>query len=221
MKLLINGIIKFIFGIGLFGLLIFLPAGTFNYFGGILFSLLLFIPVFIIGIVLFIKAPELLEKRLSFKEKEATQKGVVAISALIFLFGFVLAGLDFRFALTKVTKGVTIAASIIFLICYAVYAQVMRENTYLSRTIEVQKGQKVVDTGLYSVVRHPMYSATVFMFLSVPLILGSWLSFIAFLFYPIVIAVRIKNEEKVLSEGLSGYTEYMEKVKYRIIPFIW
>lgn len=221
MKLLINGLIKLLFGFLFFGLLIFLPAGTIRYFGGLLFSALLFIPVIIMGVVLFIKAPELLKKRLSLKEKEKTQKGVVASAALIFLIGFVLAGLDFRFTLTIVPMGVTIAASIIFLLCYALYAEVMRENAYLSRTIEVQEGQKVVDTGLYSVVRHPMYAATVFMFLAVPLILGSWLSFIAFLFYPIVIAVRIKNEEKVLSIELNGYTEYMKKVKYRIIPFIW
>ena len=221
MELIVNGLTKFLFGIGFFGLLIFLPAGTFRYFGGLLFCALLFIPVLIMGIVLFIKAPELLRKRLNFKEKENTQKGVVAASALIFLVGFVLAGLDFRFSLTDVPKALTITASVIFLLCYALYAEVMRENAYLSRTIEAQEGQKVVDTGLYSVVRHPMYAATVFMFLSVPLILGSWLAFIVFLFYPIVIAVRIVNEEKVLSEELSGYTEYKKKVKYRIIPFIW
>ena len=221
MKLLLNALVKLLFGFLFFGLLIFLPAGTIRYFGGLLFSALLFIPVIIMGVVLFIKAPELLKKRLSLKEKEKTQKGVVAAAALIFLFGFVLAGLDFRFSITVVTMGVRVAASIIFLLCYALYAEVMRENAYLSRTIEVQEGQRVVDTGLYSVVRHPMYAATVFMFLAVPLILGSWLSFIAFLFYPIVIAVRIKNEEKVLSIELNGYTEYMKKVKYRIIPFIW
>lgn len=221
MKLLINGAVKFVCGIILVGALLFLPAGTFDYINGWIFSAVLFVPIFILGVVLYIKAPELLEKRLNSKEKEATQKGVVAFSALAFLAGFVIAGLDRRFGWSEMPMAVVIVASVVFLLSYVLYAEVMRENAYLSRTIEVQKNQKVVDTGLYGIVRHPMYMATVIMFLSVPLILGSWLSLVVFLHYPVIIAVRIKNEEKVLEEGLEGYKEYKEKVKYRLIPFIW
>ena len=221
MKLILNGIIKFIVGLLLVGVLIFLPAGTFNYIGGQVFVALLFIPVFIMGAVMLVKAPDLLRKRLYGKERENTQKGVVAVSALIFLGGFIMAGLDFRFSWSNVSGAVQIIASVLFLASYALYAEVMRENVYLSRTIEVQKNQKVIDTGLYGIVRHPMYMATILMFLMIPLILDSWLSFIIFLAYPIIIAVRIQNEEKVLSEQLDGYIQYKQKVKYRIIPFIW
>ncbi len=221
MKLLLNALAKFIMGLLLVGLLIFLPAGTLNYIGGWAFIVLLFIPIFIVGIVLFIKAPDLLKKRLNGKEKENTQKGVVAFSALIFLGGFIVAGLDFRLSWSNVPDAVQIIASALFLVSYVLYAEVMRENAYLSRTIEVQENQKVIDTGLYGIVRHPMYMATILLFLMIPLILGSWYSFVIFLAYPIIIALRIKNEEQVLTKQLDSYTEYKQKVKYKIIPFVW
>ena len=221
MKLLLNGLTKLIFGIVLIGLLLFLPAWTFNYFGAWLFMGVLMIPVIIMGVVLFIKAPELLEKRLNNKEKEATQKGVVALSGLIFLGGFILSALDFRFGWSYVPLWLTISAAVIFLTGYGMYAEVMRENAYLSRTIEVQEGQKVVSTGLYGIVRHPMYLATMLMFLPIPLILQSLWGLIPMALYPVVIIIRIINEEKVLTEGLEGYSEYKTRVKYRLIPFIW
>ena len=221
MRLLINALIKFIFGILIVGALLFLPAGTFNYNGGIRFLILLFVPILILGIVLFVKSPDLLKRRLDSKEDDKTQKSVVAVSGIIFLIGFITAGLDFRFSLTVVSKPIVMIASILFLISYGLYCEVMRENVYLSRTISVAENQKVVDKGLYGIVRHPMYLATIIMFLMMPLILGSWISFIVFLSYPIVIAIRIKNEEKLLSEQLSGYIEYKNKVKYRILPFVW
>ncbi|MBR5473463.1 MAG: isoprenylcysteine carboxylmethyltransferase family protein [Clostridia bacterium] len=221
MKLLLNGLTKFLIGLLLVGVLIFLPAGTFNYIGGWTFVALLFIPMLIMGVVMFIKAPDLLKKRLQSKEKEDTQKGVVAFSALIFLGGFIVAGLDFRFGWSNVPTTVQIIASALFLASYALYAEVMRENAYLSRTIEVQENQKVIDTGLYGIVRHPMYMATILLFLMIPLILGSWFAFVIFLAYPLIIALRIKNEEQVLSEQLDGYREYKQKVKYKIIPFVW
>ena len=203
------------------GALLFLPAGTLAYPNGWLFSALLFIPMLLLGVVLFVKAPELLRKRLDTKEKEKTQKGVVGVSALAFLAGFIVAGLDWRFGWSKVSLPVVIMASVVMLVSYGLYAEVMRENAYLSRTVKVHEGQKVIDTGLYGIVRHPMYMATIFLFLSIPLVLGSWYSFIIFLLYPAVIVVRIINEEKVLSEGLEGYEEYKKKVKFRIIPFVW
>lgn len=221
MKLLLNALTKFICGLLLVGLLIFLPAGTFNYIGGQIFICLLFAPIFIMGTVLLLKAPDLLKKRLDGKEKENIQKGVVAFSAFIFLTGFVAAGLDYRFGWSYVPKAVTIIASALFLVAYTLYAEVMRENAYLSRTIEVQENQKVIDTGLYGIVRHPMYMATVLLFLMIPLILGSWVAFVIFLAYPIIIAVRINNEEKILTEQLKGYAEYKQKVKYKMIPFVW
>lgn len=221
MKLLLNGLIKLICGFLIIGLLIFLPAGTINYSDGLIFICLLFIPILIMGIVLFIKSPKLLKKRLNGKEKDNTQKSVVALSALIFLAGFIVAGLDFRFGWTYIPKTVKIISAIVFLLSYGIYAEVLRENAYLSRTIEVQDNQKVIDTGLYSVVRHPMYSATILMFLSIPLILGSLISFVIFLGYPLIIAIRIKNEEKLLTAELKGYSEYKQKVKYKILPFVW
>ena len=175
----------------------------------------------ILGTVLLIKAPDLLKKRLDTKEKETAQKGVLALSALLFLGGFIVAGLDFRFGWSRVPTWLVIAASVVLLIAYALYAEVMRENAYLSRTVKVQENQKVVDTGLYGIVRHPMYAVTVWLFLAIPLVLGSWWSFLCFLHYPIIIVIRILNEEKVLTEGLAGYGEYKKKVKYRLIPFIW
>lgn len=221
MKLFLNALSKFAIGLILVGSLLFLPAGTFAYFGGWLFIGLLFIPMLFLGAVLLLKAPDLLKKRLNHKEKEKTQQSVVALSALLFLGGFVFAGLDHRFEWTKVPLPVVIAASIALLAGYGMYAEVMRENAYLSRTVEVQDGQKVIDTGLYGVVRHPMYLATILLFLSIPLVLGSWISLLFFAFYPVVIVVRIGNEEKVLTAELSGYAEYKNKVKYRLIPYIW
>lgn len=219
-KLLFQAIFKFIAGIILIGVLVFLPAGTF-YFGGVLLCGLLFIPMLVLGVILFVKSPKLLQKRLDSKEKAVTQKGVVFASAMIFTAGFVIAGLDCRFSWSTVPAWIVITASVLFLISYGLYAEVMRENAYLSRTIGVQEGQKVVDTGLYGIIRHPMYAATILMFLSIPLILGSWYAFFVFLLYPIVIIVRIIYEEKVLDNELHGYLEYKKRVRYRIIPFLW
>ena len=221
LKLALSALFKLLMGFVMILLLIFLPAGDIKFFGGWLFVILLFVPASIMGIVLMIKNPELLKKRLNSKEKENEQKFVVILSLFMFIAGFVVAGLDYRFSWLVLPKWITIVASVVFLLSYILYAEVMRENAYLSRTVEVQENQKVIDTGLYGVVRHPMYLATILMFLSVPLILGSLFSFFIFLIYPITIALRIKNEEKVLTEGLSGYKEYKEKVKYRIFPFIW
>lgn len=220
-KLFFNAIIKFFSGIILVGLLIFLPAGTFIFFEGWLFMAVLFIPIFLAGIVMMIKNPELLKKRLDAKEKEKEQSLIVKLSGLMFLAGFIVAGLGHRLSWYNLPRSVSITAAVVFLVSYILYAEVMRENTYLSRTIEVQENQKVIDTGLYGIVRHPMYSATLLLFLSIPLILGSVYSFIIFLAYPFLIASRIKNEEKFLEKELEGYTEYKQKVKYRLIPFIW
>ena len=221
MKLLLSAITKFVFGIILVGALVFLPAGTFDFMGGWLFMMLLFIPILIVGIFLFIKSPKLLEKRLDGKEKESTQKGVVALSGLMFLSGFTVAGLDFRFGWSSVPRMVTVIASVLFLVSYAIYAEVMRENAYLSRKIEVQEGQTVVSTGLYGIVRHPMYAATVLMFCTFPFILGSFAACPLFFTYPFIIAIRIKDEEKLLNKELAGYTDYKQRVKYRLIPVVW
>ena len=221
MKLMINALVKYILGIVLIGLLVFLPAGTFCYLGGWLFSIALFAPTLIMGVILLVKAPDLLEKRLNDKEKEATQKGVVVLSGLMFIGGFIVSGLDFKNGWSKMPLGVMIGAFVLFLLGYIMFAEVMRENAYLSRAVEVQENQKVIDKGLYGIVRHPMYSATVIMFLSMPLILGSWWAFLIFLCYPFLLVARILNEEKVLTDGLEGYSEYKNKVKYRLIPFIW
>ncbi len=221
MKLLFNALFKWILGFVFLGVLLFVPAGTTGYPGAWLFLALLFLPMLIMGIVLFVKAPSLLEKRLNNKEKEKEQQGVVALSGLMFPLGFVLCALDFRFGWSSVPLWLTAVACVLFLLGYAMYAQVMRENAYLSRTVEVQENQTVVSTGLYGVVRHPMYLATLFMFLPLPLVLGSFWGLIPFLMYPGVIAVRIINEEQVLSQGLDGYEEYKKKVKYRLLPFLW
>lgn len=221
MKLLLNAFIKFIAGLALVIALVFLPAGSFGYINGWLFIGLLFIPMLILGIVLFLKAPDLLEKRLGAKEKENTQKGVVALSGLMFIGGFVVAGLDYRFGWSHVPTCVVIVASVILLVAYALYAEVMRENAYLSRTVEVQKDQKVIDTGLYGIVRHPMYAVTIWLFLAIPIVLGSWWALLCFMPYVAVIIVRIRNEERVLEQGLKGYADYKKRVRYRIIPFIW
>ena len=221
MRLLISGLTKLIFGMALIGLMLFLPAWTFNYFGAWLFCGVLFIPVMIMGVVMYLKAPKLLEKRLSNKEKEATQKGVIALSGLMFPLGFVLSALDFRFSWSSVPLWLVIVASVLFLIGYATYAEVMRENAYLSRTVEVQENQTVISTGLYGIVRHPMYLATLLMFLPLPLILGSFWGLIPFALYPVVTVIRILNEEKILTKGLDGYAAYKAKVKHRLIPFVW
>lgn len=221
MKLLINALTKFTCGLILVGLLIFLPAGTIHYTGGWLLVGLLFIPMLIAGFVMLFKSPAFLEKRLDAKEKQATQKGVLAFSGLMFIGGFVVAGLDFRFGWSRMPSAVVIAASILFLFAYALYAEVMRENAYLSRTIKVEAGQTVVDTGLYGIVRHPMYMATVLLFLMIPMVLGSWYALIVFAFYPAIIIVRLKDEEALLTRELAGYAAYKKKVKYRLIPFIW
>ena len=221
MKLLLNALLKFILGLLLVGVLLFLPAGSFLYINAWLFIALLFLPMLVLGIVLLIKAPTLLEKRLNAKERESAQKGVVAASGLLFLAGFILAGLDFRFGWSYVPTWVVIVASVVLLVSYALYAEVMRENAYLSRTIEVQEGQKIVDTGLYGVIRHPMYAVTVWLFLAIPVVLGSWWSLLCFLPYVAVIVVRIKNEEQVLLRELDGYADYQKRVRYRLLPFIW
>ena len=221
MKLFMQAILKFLCGFLMVGLLVFLPAGTLWFGKGWLFMGLLFVPMFIAGLVMFAKSPEFLAKRLDVKEKQATQKGVVAFSGLIFLGGFVVAGLDYRFSWSYMPLPVTVAASVLFVVAYGLYAEVMRENAYLSRTIQVQEGQIVVDTGLYGIVRHPMYSATILLFLMFPLVLGSWYALIPLAFYPVIISVRLLDEEKLLTEELAGYSEYKQKVKYRLIPFIW
>ena len=221
MKLLMNALAKFTCGLLLVGLLIFLPAGTLRFTYGWLLIGLLFVPMLIAGFVMFFKSPDFLAKRLDVKEKQATQRGVVAFSGLMFIAGFVVAGLDFRFGWSQMPLPVTVIASVLFLASYALYAEVMRENAYLSRTIKVEEGQKVVDTGLYGIVRHPMYMATILLFLMMPLVLGSWYALIVFAFYPAIIVVRLKDEEDLLTRELPGYTAYKKKVKYRILPFIW
>ena len=221
MKLFVQAIIKFLLGVVLIGLLIFLPAGTLSFFNGWLFMGLLFVPMFIAGIVMILKNPELLKSRLDAKEKQKEQDLVVKLSGLMFLVGFIVAGLGFRFGWYTLPKGVVIGASVVFILAYILYAEVLRENTYLSRTIQVQENQTVVDTGLYGIVRHPMYAATLLLFLSMPLVLGSVYSFLIFLVYPFIIAKRIRHEEEFLEKELNGYAEYKAKVKYRMIPFIW
>ena len=220
-KLFANGIIKFLSGIVIVALPLFLSAGSFAYWNAWLFMGILFIPMFTAGLILMKKNPYLLERRLDVKEKQSQQKTVVALSGIMFLSGFIVAGLDYRFQWIKLPEWLVIVGAVVFLIAYGLYAEVLRENTYLSRTIEVQENQKVIDTGLYGIVRHPMYAVTLILFLSMPIVLGSVISFIIFLAYPFIIAGRIKNEEKVLEEGLAGYKEYKRKVKYRLVPFIW
>lgn len=221
MKLLINALTKFTCGLLLVGLLIFLPAGTFAYTYGWLLIGLLFGPMLIAGFVMLFKTPDFLEKRLDAKEKQGTQKGVVAFSGLMFIAGFVVAGLDFRFGWSRMPTWVVIAASVLFLVAYGLYAEVMRENAYLSRTVKVEEGQTVVDTGLYGIVRHPMYAVTILLFLMIPLVLGSWYALIVFAFYPAIIVVRLKDEEDLLTRELPGYTDYKKKVRYRLLPFVW
>lgn len=220
-SLFFQAIRKFILGVVLVGLLIFLPAGTIHYVNGWLFMAILFVPMFLAGLVMMAKNPNLLKSRLNAKETEQEQSIVVKLSGLMFMAGFIVAGLDFRFGWLPLPQAVSYGAAVVFLIAYLLYAEVLRENTYLSRTIEVQEGQTVVDTGLYGIVRHPMYAVTLLLFLSMPLVLGSVISFVIFLVYPLIIAKRIRNEEQVLEAELTGYKEYKQKVKYRMIPFIW
>jgi len=219
--LFFKAVFMFIVGFICIASAVFIPAGTICFPGGLLFCAALFIPILIMMIVLTVFAPELLEKRLRRRESERTQKRVVGGSALMFILGFITAGLDFRFGISQVPLWLMITAAVVMLLSYLMLGEVMRENAFLSRTIEVQQGQKVVDTGLYSIVRHPMYTATTVMFLMMPLVLGSFASFIIFLIYPVLIVIRILNEEKILSEGLDGYNDYKRKVRYRLIPFIW
>ena len=220
-KLFFQAIIKLVLGVLVIGLLLFIPANTISYWNGWLFIGLLFVPMFIAGIILMIKNPELLRKRLNAKETENEQKQVIAFSSLMFVVGFMIAGLNYKHNWIVVPNIVVIISSILFILAYILYAEVLRENTYLSRTIEVQDNQKVIDTGLYGIVRHPMYAVTILLFLAMPLILGSIISFVIFLIYPIIISKRIKNEEEVLEKNLAGYLEYKKKVKYKVIPFIW
>lgn len=219
--LLIQAISKYIIGIILVGLLLFLPAGTFLYTNGWLLMAILFIPIFFMGLLLLWKNPSLLEKRLKSKEEQKGQGELVKISGLMFLAGFIAAGLDFRVDGPSLPYWVSIIAALLFLVGYLLYAEVMRENIYLSRVIEVQEGQKVMDQGLYAIVRHPMYGATLMLFLAIPLVLGSIWAFLIFLIYPFLIAKRILLEEKLLAKDLAGYEDYQKRVKYRLIPFIW
>lgn len=219
--LFLQAIIKFVLGMVLIAALLFIPAGTIRFRNGWLFMGILFIPMFFAGIVMMCRNPELLRKRLHAKEEQSEQQLVIKLSGLMFVLGFVTAGINFRFGWLLLPDWAVWTAMVVFLLAYLMYAEVLRENTYLSRTVEVQENQKVIDTGLYGIVRHPMYSATIVLFLSMPLVLGSPASFVIFLAYPVILARRIRNEEKVLEEELQGYTEYKAKVKYRIIPFVW
>ena len=220
-KLLLEAMTKIIMGIIIIGLLIFIPAGSIEFFNGWLFIILLFVPMFVAGIFMMINNPELLKRRLNAKEKENTQKEVVALSGIMFIVGFIIAGLNYRYNWMELSNSIVIIGSILFLLSYFLYAIVLIQNEYLLRTIEVEKDQKLVDAGLYGIIRHPMYIATISLFLSMPLILGSFYSFIIFLAYPFIIVKRIKNEEKVLEKDLKGYKEYEKKVKYKLIPYIW
>lgn len=219
--LLTKAVLFLLVGMLFVGILVFLPAGTLAFPGGWLLMGVLFIPMLLMGVVMFFRAPDLLRKRLNHKEKQGEQKAVVSLSALMFLCSFVVSGLDFRFGWSAMPKWLIVLSAVLFLAGYAMYAEVLRENAYLSRTVEVQAGQKVISTGLYGVVRHPMYSATLLMFLSMPLILGSWWGLIIQLVYPALIVVRLQAEERLLVQELDGYAEYRQKVKHRLIPGIW
>lgn len=220
-KLLLNSIVKLLSGLVMIAILLFLPAGTWHYLHAWLFIALLFVPMTMIGIWLYLSQPNLLAKRLGNKEREQQQKNVVALSGLMFISGFVLCALDYRFGWSSVPVWLVVVASVIFLLGYGMYAEVMRENAYLSRTIEVQEGQQLIDSGLYGIVRHPMYTATILMFMAIPLVLGSFWALFVFAIYPILMVLRIQNEEQVLAKGLAGYPEYQKRVKWRLIPFIW
>ena len=220
-KLLLNSIVKLLSGLVMIAILLVLPAGTWHYLHAWLFIALLFVPMTMIGIWLYLSQPNLLAKRLGNKERERQQKNVVALSGLMFISGFVLCALDYRFGWSSVPVWLVVVASVIFLLGYGMYAEVMRENAYLSRTIEVQEGQQLIDSGLYGIVRHPMYTATILMFMAIPLVLGSFWALFVFAIYPILMVLRIQNEEQVLAKGLAGYPEYQKHVKWRLVPFIW
>ena len=220
-KLFRQALIKFFAGLLMISLLLFIPAGTCSFWQAWLLIGILFIPMFIAGLVMMKKCPELLRKRLNVKEEQTEQKEVIVLSGLMFLAAFIAAGLQFRFKWLMLPDWISYAAAVIFLLAYALYAEVLRENAYLSRTVEVQENQKVIDTGLYGVVRHPMYMSTLLLFLSMPLVLGSVISFVIMLLYIPIISKRIRNEEQVLEKGLEGYADYKKRVKYRVIPFVW
>ena len=221
MKLLAEALVKFTCGLLLVGLMLFWPAGTLAFMEGWLFMALLFGPMLIAGFVMYFKSPDFLAKRLDAKEKQKAQRGVVGLAGLMFIAGFVVAGFDHRFDWSRMPGWVTVVSAVLFLLAYAIYAEVMRENAYLSRTIRVEEGQKVVDTGLYGIVRHPMYMATILLFMAMPVVLGSWYALVVFAVYPALIVVRLKDEEALLRRELDGYEDYMKKVKYRLIPFVW
>lgn len=221
MKLLAEALVKFSLGALMVGALIFLPAGSLGFWQGWLLMGLLFIPMLIAGFVMLFKAPDLLAKRLDAKEKQAAQKGVLAFSGLMFVGGFVVAGLDHRFGWSRMPVWVTVTGAAVFLLSYALYAEVLRENAYLSRTIRVEEGQTVVDTGLYGIVRHPMYMATILLFLAMPVVLGSWWALLVFASYPAIIVARLKDEEALLEKELAGYCDYQKKVRWRLVPFVW
>ena len=220
-KLFFQALTKYLLGLIIVFLLLFVPAESLSYWNAWLFIGLLFIPMFIFGLILMFKNPTLLKNRLNVKEKESDQKIVIILSAIMFILGFSIAGLNYKYNWTHISNTIVYISSIVFVISYILYAEVLRENTYLSRTIEVVDNQKVIDTGMYSIVRHPMYTITIILFLMIPLILGSIISFLIFLIYPFIIIIRINNEEKVLKKELKGYKEYIKKVKFKLIPFIW
>ena len=220
-KLFVQAVTRFLAGLFIVGLLLFLPAGTFAFWQAWLLIFILFVPMFIAGLILMKKSPDLLRKRLNAKEEQTEQKTVILLSGLMFLAAFIAAGLNFRFGWFALPGAVSFAAAIVFLLAYVLYAEVMRENAYLSRTVEVQENQKVIDTGLYGIVRHPMYMSTLLLFLAMPLVLGSVISFAIMLAYIPIISKRIRNEEQVLEKGLEGYREYKQRVRYKVIPFVW
>lgn len=219
--LCLSALLKFLLGVVLVAALLFIPAGTLNYPNAILLMVILFVPMFLAGLVLMVKNPDLLRRRLKVKEEPGEQRKIIAATGFMFVVGFILAGLDFRLDWLPLPQIISKVSALLFLLAYALYAEVLRENTYLSRTVMVEEEQKVINTGLYGLVRHPMYSATIILFLMMPLVLGSLIAFLVFLPYPIMIIKRLKNEEQVLSKELTGYTEYQKKVRYRLIPYIW
>ena len=219
--LCLSALLKFLLGVVLVAALLFIPAGTLNYPNAILLMVILFVPMFLAGLVLMVKNPDLLRRRLKVKEEQGEQRKIIADTGFMFVVGFILAGLDFRLDWLPLPQIISKVSALLFLLAYALYAEVLRENTYLSRTVMAEEEQKVINTGLYGLVRHPMYSATIILFLTMPLVLGSLIAFLVFLPYPIMIIKRLKNEEQVLSKELTGYTEYQKKVRYRLIPYIW
>lgn len=219
--LCLSALLKFLLGVVLVAALLFIPAGTLNYPNAILLMVILFVPMFLAGLVLMVKNPDLLRRRLKVKEEQGEQRKIIAATGFMFVVGFILAGLDFRLDWLPLPQIISKVSALLFLLAYALYAEVLRENTYLSRTVMVEEEQKVINTGLYGLVRHPMYSATIILFLTMPLVLSSLIAFLVFLPYPIMIIKRLKNEEQVLSKELTGYTEYQKKVRYRLIPYIW